>query len=163
MTVKAIVLQSMDGVIAVEGKLPYNFKEDMNSFKALTMGEIVIMGSKTWDGLYKQPLPGRVNVVMSKSRVGTDCPGAVVVNSIGAVHEFCALHQVKELWVIGGAELYKLFDIVIDEWYITIVHEIMAHSEGLRIPPLDKKIWKCDFARPATTFPGTFKHFVRRT
>lgn len=159
MKVKAIVLRSADGVIAnLDGSLPFGYKEDMQHFKSCTKGAAVVMGRKTWDSLYVQPLPNRMNIVLS--RTVTALRGAVVVSNSGYATRLTTMHDLESLWIIGGAQIYKEFETRIEEWYTTEVHTILG--QGLKLPPLDPAIWVCDERVPAKTFNGVFKHYVRR-
>jgi len=158
MIIKAIVVKSLNGVIAVDGKLPWNLKEDMASFKACTVHDAVVMGRRTWEGLFIQPLPNRLNIVVSRSLLPQ--PGVTVVRKIEHAYQLSSVHQYANLWVIGGADIYNALADVIQEWYVTEVNEILPY--GLTIPKLDKAVWECDFIKPARTFNGSFKIYTRR-
>src|SRR5512145_2509488 len=89
-----------NGVIGAEGRLPWRLPEDLRHFKALTLGHPVIMGRKTWESL-GQPLPGRENIVVTRS-AGYQAPGAHVAASLEAALALCAGEPVA--FVIGGEE-----------------------------------------------------------
>lgn len=103
MTVGLVWAQSRDGVIGVGGKLPWHLPEDLARFKALTTGATVVMGRATWESLPAavRPLPGRRNVVLSRSP-GFAAPGAFVVPS----PEDALAAAEGAVWVIGGAQVY---------------------------------------------------------
>ncbi|MDB5421762.1 MAG: dihydrofolate reductase, partial [Brevundimonas sp.] len=61
-----VAARAANGVIGREGGLPWRLKSDMALFKASTHGKPVIMGRKTWDSLPRRPLPGRMNLVLSR-------------------------------------------------------------------------------------------------
>ncbi|MBI4941281.1 MAG: dihydrofolate reductase [Actinobacteria bacterium] len=123
MSPRLVWAQSTNGVIGVAGTLPWHLPEDLKHFSRLTTGSVVVMGRRTWESLPPRfrPLPGRTNVVLTRSP-GYDAPGAEVV---GSVDEALARHP--EPWVIGGAEVYAAFvpaagtavvttvDLVVDE------------------------------------------------
>ena len=94
--------QARGGVIGADGTLPWHLPEDLARFKALTMGAPVVMGRATWESLPAsvRPLPGRVNVVLTR-RPGWTALGAEVVGNIEA-----ALSRDGEVWVIGGASVF---------------------------------------------------------
>ena len=70
MTVISLVYaQSRNGVIGDDGGLPWHLPSDLKRFKETTFGKPVIMGRKTWDGLPRKPLPGRMNIVMTRHRI----------------------------------------------------------------------------------------------
>ncbi len=102
MSVQLIWGQSRSGVIGASGGLPWNLPEDLRSFRALTMGGVVLMGRRTWDSLPDRfrPLPGRTNVVLTS----TPCEGAETVASVQQ-----ALDRYPDLWVIGGSSVYQAF------------------------------------------------------
>src|SRR3989337_2592087 len=62
-----VIARSKNGVIGNNGTLPWHNKNDQRWFKEQTIGHVVIMGRKTWKSLYKKPLPGRTNIVVSKT------------------------------------------------------------------------------------------------
>ena len=64
---KIIVSTDENGLIGDKGKLPWHIPEELIFFKQVTMGNPIIMGRKTWESLPKKPLPGRFNIVLSKS------------------------------------------------------------------------------------------------
>ena len=61
-----VVAIADNGVIGNQGAIPWHISEDLKRFKALTMGHTIVMGRKTWDSLPRKPLPGRVNVVVTR-------------------------------------------------------------------------------------------------
>lgn len=128
----AIWARSTDGVIGRDGRLPWSLPEDLAHFKALTSGHVVLMGRATWESLpdSSRPLPGRENVVLSRSL--REAPGAVVVRDLAE-----ALRAVgdRPAWVIGGGQVYAaLLD------HVTRVEETVVDvrlGEGVRAPRLD--------------------------
>ena len=62
-----VVAIADNGVIGKDGAIPWHISDDLKRFKALTMGHTIVMGRKTWDSLPKKPLPGRVNVVVTRA------------------------------------------------------------------------------------------------
>ena len=60
------IARARNGVFGKEGALPWRLKSDLQMFKALTMGKPIIMGRKTWDSLPFKPLPGRMNIVLTR-------------------------------------------------------------------------------------------------
>ncbi|MHA3947354.1 dihydrofolate reductase [Cellulomonas bogoriensis] len=95
---------SRSGVIGRDGQLPWHLPEDMKRFRDLTSGGTVVMGRRTWDSLPARvrPLPGRRNVVLSRSPAPVD--GALLVPDLDAV---LTLVGSDHAWVIGGGEVYR--------------------------------------------------------
>jgi dihydrofolate reductase len=90
-----------NGVIGKNGAIPWHISDDMKRFKALTMGHTVVMGRKTWDSLPKKPLPGRVNVVVTR-QTDWQADGARVASSLGQATSGTS----GTVMIIGGAEIY---------------------------------------------------------
>ena len=103
-----LVAMSENGVIGNKGKLPWHIPEDLKLFKKRTLGHLVIMGRKTYESLPKKPLPGRLNVVVSRE---TAYVGTVWANSVRNAIEIGPLLTCRDIddeaFVIGGAEIYK--------------------------------------------------------
>ncbi|MCX7179696.1 MAG: dihydrofolate reductase [Proteobacteria bacterium] len=92
-------------VIGQNNAMPWRLPEDLKRFKALTLGHPVIMGRKTWDSLGR-PLPGRLNIVISRS-AKLAVPGAQRVDSLPGALSAAAASGANEAYVIGGAEIYQ--------------------------------------------------------
>jgi len=120
-----IVARARNGVIGRNGQLPWHLPGDLKYFKQATMGKPIIMGRKTWDSIGR-PLPGRLNVVVTRDRSWPEPQGASVVYSLDdaltKARAHAELDGVDEVVVIGGAELYRLAMPEIDRMYITEVH-----------------------------------------
>ena len=110
----AIAAMSPDRVIGANGKIPWHISEDLKFFKRTTLGHVILMGRKTFDSLGK-PLPGRENWVVSRFanpagvRVWRD-PGEIVAPTDG-----------RQVFIIGGAELYRVLLPVTREILLTRV------------------------------------------
>lgn len=98
--------QAHDGVIGHEGNMPWYVPEDLAHFKAMTSGCPVIMGRRTWDSLQVQPLPKRLNVVVSRSEL--ELPeGVALAHSIEDALDIANASGADVVWGIGGATLYR--------------------------------------------------------
>ena len=100
--IKLVLAVAENGVIGKDGAIPWHISEDLKRFKALTMGHTVVMGRKTWDSLPKKPLPGRVNIVVTR-QTDWHAEGARGT-SLGKRLRWRAS---AEVMVIGGAEIYR--------------------------------------------------------
>lgn len=114
-----IAAVSENGVIGVDNKLPWYIPDDLKRFKRLTNGNTVIMGRKTYESIGK-PLPGRVNIVVSRNK-DLQIPGCLVVNSI--VQAIKKAGKDKDVFIIGGGEIYNSGFIYADKIYLTKVHQ----------------------------------------
>lgn len=114
MIIAIIAAVSRNRGIGKNGKLPWHISEDLRRFKKLTMGHAVVMGRKTWNSLAR-PLPGRRNVVLSRTPVD----GVETYGSIDDALE--ALHDEERIFIIGGGEVYAQFLTRAHEVHLTIV------------------------------------------
>jgi len=137
------VARARNGVIGRGGDLPWRLSSDLKMFKALTLGKPVIMGRKTWDSLPKAPLPGRMNLVLSRD--GSFEPhGALVFEdfseALSVAREQAGEDGVEEVCVIGGAALFALALPKARRLYLT---EVEAEPEGdVYFPPFDEGQWR---------------------
>lgn len=101
------------------GTLPWHLPEDLAHFRAITAGHPVIMGRATWDSLPVRfrPLPGRRNLVITRQPQWTAVGAQVVHDRPQALH----LVEGARAWVIGGAQIYRLFLDVADRAEVTEV------------------------------------------
>ena len=117
-----IVARSINNVIGKNGRIPWNIKGEQKQFKELTTGNLVIMGRKTYEEI-GHPLPGRKTIVVSESR----CFVGENLRTAGSVKEALELAQNdseyagKNIFIAGGAGLYKEALPYVDAMYITEV------------------------------------------
>jgi dihydrofolate reductase len=135
MTVGLVWAQAANGVIGSGGGLPWHLPEDLARFKALTLGSTVVMGRATWDSLPTavRPLPGRRNVVLSR-QPDWQAPGAVVARSLAE-----ALDQPGDVWVIGGASVYRAALPLAD---LLVVTELAQRFDGDTFAPELGPAWR---------------------
>ena len=130
-----VVAVARNGVIGHTNGMPWHLPSDLAFFKRLTMGHPIIMGRKTHESIGK-PLPGRVNIVITRDRAFR-APGCVVVDSLEAAYR--AAGDVEEVFVIGGAQVYDVAMATIDRIYLT---EVEGSIEGdTWFPPFDRSQW----------------------
>ena len=145
----ALVLAMSDaGVIGQGGALPCLIPEDMSHFKAVTLGHAVIMGRKTYESIGK-PLPGRTNVVVTRSP-SFEAPGCLVARSLDdAIERARAVDD--EPRVIGGAEIYRLALPFATRVFLTEVHRDVAGNT--RMERLDRESFREVSRRRAESEP----------
>jgi dihydrofolate reductase len=119
---KAIAAMAENRVIGRGGRIPWHLPEDFRWFKRATMGGVVVMGRKTFDSLGR-PLPGRENVVVSRMMAESD--GVRVVRDVGEITDAAFLG--REVWVIGGAELYSALLPSCSDLFLS---EVRGHFDG---------------------------------
>lgn len=121
-----VIARADNGVIGRDGALPWRLPEDLKRFKALTMGAPMIMGRKTFESLPGR-LPGRRHIVLTRGDWAAE--GAEVAHTVeGAL----ALVDGPRVSVIGGAEIYRLFEPIADRIELTEVH---ASPDGDTVQP----------------------------
>ena len=111
----AIVAMDPNRLIGRDGKLPWHLPEDLAFFKKTTLGQPVLMGRKTFQSIGR-PLPKRRNIVLSRDRSWSH-PGVEVIHSPEEIPG-----SDENVFVIGGAEIYKVLAGRIDEWIVSHVH-----------------------------------------
>ena len=117
---KAIAAMSLNRVIGCGGKIPWHLPEDFRWFKKMTTGQVVLMGRKTFESLGK-PLPNRTNVVLSRRG---EIAGVTVLRDLA---ELSANHFApREIFVIGGAEIYAQLLPRCTDLYLSVVQREVA-------------------------------------
>lgn len=109
------------GIGNKKGELLFNLPNDMAHFKSVTSGKHVVMGRKTWDSLPLKPLPKRKNYVLTHDENFEVKGKTQVLHSIDEVLE---LAKKREIFIIGGGEIYKQFMPYADRLIMTHVHTI---------------------------------------
>jgi dihydrofolate reductase len=133
--ISLIVAMAKNRVIGINNTLPWHLPPDLKHFKSLTMGHHIVMGRKTYESIGK-PLPGRTSVVVTRN-AGYAVSGVLVVNSLPAAIQACG--DDKEIFVIGGAELYHHAITLADRIYLT---EIDADIDGdAHFPEFNRDEW----------------------
>jgi dihydrofolate reductase len=123
MKTSLIVAIANNGVIGVDGDLPWKLSADLRRFKQLTMGHALIMGRKTYESIaLRLPdglLPGRTSIVVTRQDTYSVTPGAILANSVAAAIELASGDS--EVFIIGGAEIYRAAMPLVDRMYVTAV------------------------------------------
>ena len=135
--ISVIVAVAADGAIGRDNNLIWRLPNDLKYFKALTLGHTIIMGSNTFRSLPSGALPGRENVVLSRS--GAEFPGATVYCSIEEAIE--VVKEQDEVFIIGGAQIYKQVMAYADRLYVTEVAASFPDADAF-FPQIDKNVWK---------------------
>ncbi len=134
--ISLVYAQSRNGIIGADGGLPWRLPSDLKRFKEMTLGKPIVMGRKTWEGLPRKPLPGRVNIVVTRQK-GFVAEGAVVVEGVAAA--MSAAGNAPEVCVIGGGEIYQMFLPGADRIYLTEVDVVV--DGDTRAPDLNAREW----------------------
>lgn len=135
MIVSIIVAISENHAIGKNNQLLWHLPADLKHFKDTTTGHTIIMGRKTFDSVGK-PLPNRRNIVVTRQPITIE--GVEVVNSVEAALALC--QDEDEVFIGGGAEIYKLAMHLTDRIYLTIVHQ--TFEADTFFPEINMKEWK---------------------
>lgn len=138
--VSIVVAAAANGVIGRDNAMPWHLPEDLAQFRRLTLGRPVVMGRKTYESILAalgKPLPGRTNLVVTR-RPGFAAPGCTVAGSLEAALQ--AAREADEVFVIGGAEIYRLALARADRVYLTRIDA--AFAGDATFPALDPAQWR---------------------
>ncbi len=122
-------------MIGVRNTLPWRLPADLKHFRLITSGHHVIMGRRNYESIGK-PLPDRTNIVISRN-IGYQAPGCLVVHSIEDA--FTTARNDPEIFVIGGAEIYRQALARANRLYLTQVHADI--SGDTYFPEFDRSQW----------------------
>jgi len=125
-------------VIGASNALPWRLPEDLKRFKALTLGHPIIMGRKTWESLGK-PLPGRTNIVVSRA-AGFSAAGATRAGSLDEALAAAAATASDEVFIIGGAEIYRQALPLAQRLQLTEIDQDFAGD--VHFPAIDPALWR---------------------
>jgi dihydrofolate reductase len=125
MKLSMIAALSTNNVIGRDNQVPWHLRTDLKRFKSLTMGHHLIMGRKTYESVGR-PLPGRINVVITRQTEYAP-EDVIVVHSLEEAVRIAAKAGDQEAFIAGGAEIYAQSMHRADRMYLTRVH---AEVEG---------------------------------
>ena len=133
--ISLIVAMAQNGVIGRDNSLPWRLPDDLKRFRSFTLGKPILMGRKTFESIGR-PLPGRINLVLTRDRSWL-AEGVIAVHSVEE-----ALTQAgssDELIAIGGAEIYRLVLPFARRIYLTHVHADVPGN--ITFPEFDSTQW----------------------
>lgn len=125
MSIIGIVAIDKNNAIGKDGRLPWHYSADMKFFKEQTIGNACVMGRRTWESL-KKPLPERLNVILSHSSDFEVQPPVMLLQDRPSVLSLAAALQ-SNVFIIGGAQVYRTFLEDMDKWIVT---EVPLEVEG---------------------------------
>lgn len=138
MRLSLLLAASENNVIGKNNSLPWHLPDDLKYFKNLTWGLPILMGRKTYDSIGK-PLPGRKSIVITRNNTWQQ-EGVDVVHSVDKAIGKASDYGAKEIFVIGGAEIFNTSLPIAGRIYLTRIHH---YFEGdIFFPELDKEDWK---------------------
>jgi dihydrofolate reductase len=139
-----LVAATENNAIGKNGQLLWHLPNDLKYFKNLTWGMVVIMGRKTFESVNK-PLPGRLNIVITKNKEWKR-DGVITAPTIEEAIKYARGEHFKEIFIIGGGEIYRQTMSITDRIYMTRVH---ANLEGDTFyPEIDKSVFELKSSKP---------------
>jgi dihydrofolate reductase len=137
MTLSLLLAADENNVIGKDNQLPWHLPNDLKYFKNLTWGMPILMGRKTFDSIGK-PLPGRKSIVITRDQ-NWSFQNVDVVHSIEEAIELAKQQDVKEIFVIGGAEIFKTSLSDANRIYLTRIHN--TFEGDVYFPELNFNVW----------------------
>lgn len=139
MKISIIVAVSKNNVIGQGKKLLWHIPEDMKHFKEITTGHHILMGKTTYESIGRL-LPGRVTLILSSNKDYKVPEGAHVFENEKDAVEFAMQNGEKELMIIGGGSIYRLFLPIADKIYLT---KVLKEFKGdVTFPEINTDDWK---------------------
>ncbi len=137
MNISIIVAMAKNRAIGYQGQLIWHFPEDLEHFKTITMGHSIIMGRRTFESLPKGALPGRRNIVISRT-LGSikDC---LVAPTLDAALDACKGEE--EVFVIGGESVFRQALPMVSRLYLTLV-DCKPEKADTFFPYFDASQWQ---------------------
>lgn len=148
-----IAAVTVNGIIGIENKLPFDYPEDMKHFRKTTAGATVIMGRKTFEGIGR-PLPKRTNIVVSSNEVKVN--GIITCFSLKEAIDMApypieaiASDTVdRNIWLIGGASIYEEGMSYADQILLTLTPDIELRTPAIKFPWINPSLFKLDSINP---------------
>jgi dihydrofolate reductase len=166
MIISFVVAASANNVIGKDNSLLWHLPNDMKFFKNTTWAMPVVMGRKTFESLKHKPLNGRFNIVITSQKDLQPVDGKITIADSPEHSIELAQHtDCKEVFVIGGGEIYKAFMPMAHKIYLTRVH---ANFEGdTFFPDMPAHEWDLAYSHdlPADekhAYPYSFQLWQRR-
>ena len=162
MTLSLIVATSLNRAIGINNQLPWHLPADLKFFKTTTMGCPVVMGRKTFQSIGRT-LPGRKNVVITRDSSFNSDKQFDIELALGFNEAMSSLHSEKEIFIIGGGEIFKQAISIANIIYLTIVNTTI--DGDVFFPEIDlnkfKLVWEEKHqADEKNKFDYTFQKFV---
>lgn len=136
-----------DKIIGQGNKMPWHIPEELQHFKAITIGKPMIMGRATFDSIGRRLLPGRKTIILTRDHSLTET-GLVIASSIEQA--LLAAGNANEVMIVGGANIYKQFLAIANTMYLSIIHQ--AYAGDIFFPEYDPAQWQIIATEPHAEF-----------
>lgn len=143
-----------------DGDLCWHLPEDLRHFKELTLGGVVIMGRNTWESLPKKPLPGRINIVISRSfpETITGQPQMVVPSLEVAIERARELPESSDgIFIIGGGSVYNQAILTASRLELTRIFATCSDADTF-FPEIDPAKWSLEDSSDIMTAKNGLKY-----
>jgi dihydrofolate reductase len=139
---KKIILAAMaaNRVIGAGGRIPWHYTSDMRHVKETTTGFPCIMGRKTYESFPRRPLPGRQNIVLTRSTGYQVAAEVKICAGLAEATTWCGNLGAEKVFILGGEEVYRLALAEADEMLITLVPDDVAGDT--LFPEWDPRQWR---------------------
>ena len=164
MRISLLLAASENNIIGKNNQLPWHLPDDLRYFKNLTWALPILMGRKTFDSIGK-PLPGRKSIVITRNNDWRH-EGVDVVHSVDEAVDQAAASGAKEIFVIGGAQIFKAALPKANRIYLTRIHH---HFDGdVFFPEINTQDWHLASSRfcekdEKNAYDHTYQVWERRT
>lgn len=138
-----LVAATENNAIGKGGQLLWHLPNDLKYFKNLTWGMVVIMGRKTFESV-NRPLPGRLNIVVTNNKEWAR-DGVVTMATIDEAIAYAGKEHFKEIFIIGGGEIYRQTMEIADRIYMTRVHTSLEGDTFY--PEIDETVFQLDSSK----------------
>lgn len=155
MEIIIIAAMAANGVIGRDNTIPWHIPEELQWFKATTMGHTLIMGRKTHESIGRS-LPGRATVVISRNPAAT-FSGCTAVQSLEQALQQCAGRD--KVFIAGGAEIYARALPIADTIILTILDQAVAGDTFF--PPIPPEVF-IETGRESISGPSSFTRLTLR-
>ncbi|MBS4534463.1 dihydrofolate reductase [Clostridium sp. D2Q-14] len=163
MNINMIVALDKNNGIGKNNNLLTHIPEDLKYFKKITHGHVVVMGYNTYMSLPNRPLSNRINIVLTRKDIKLD--GAIIVNNIDTLLKTLEDYKDKEIYICGGASIYKQMMPYSNKLFIT--HIFDEFSADTFFPEIKKEKWNLssitgDFENIYNKHPHIFTIYTRK-
>ncbi len=134
-----ILAVSQNNAIGKNGNIPWNYPQDLKWFRSITYGNVVVMGSKTYQTLNNEGLDGRLNIVITRKPKNS---GKVLYFNDKKYVLYLREYINKVIFIIGGEKIFSLFSDHIEEWFITRIPLYISSADTFM-----HKDWLGDFRK----------------
>uniref|UniRef100_A0AB39CCT7 dihydrofolate reductase n=1 Tax=Pseudomonas phage RVTF4 TaxID=3236931 RepID=A0AB39CCT7_9VIRU len=131
-----------EGIIGLDGGMPWHCTTDLQHFRRLTTGDryACLMGRKTWESLPDKKLPGRTCIVLTSGEIEDD--RCITADTFERAKRYAQKHGITKLFIIGGATLFNEYYNHCDEMYLTHIHEEVREGDTFFRPDIKPVKWR---------------------